>query len=57
MNLVAPANCATVSLSQGFIELDWTTNTTFCEGPHKLYIAGSPVSTWTAGNVLQYSLT
>lgn len=57
LNLVAPTNCQVVSLANGFIELDWTTNTTFCEGPHKLYIAGSPVSTWTSGNVLVFSLT
>lgn len=58
MNLVAPTNCQMVSFNvNGVIELAWTTNTTFCEGPHRLYIAGSPVSTWTAGNVLQFSLT
>jgi|JI10StandDraft_1071094.scaffolds.fasta_scaffold98474_3 hypothetical protein len=59
MNLVAPTNCQMVSFNvNGVIELDWTTNTTFCEGPHKLYVGGSPVSTWTsAGNVLVFSLT
>lgn len=58
MNLVAPTNCQMVSFNaNGVIELDWTTNTTFCEGPHKLYVAGSPVSTWSAGNVLVFSLT
>ena len=58
LNLVAPTNCQMVSFNaNGVIELDYTTNTTFCEGPHKLYVAGSPVSTWTAGNVLVFSLT
>lgn len=58
LNLVSPTNCQMVSFNvNGVIELDWTTNTTFCEGPHRLYIAGSPVSTWTAGNVVQYSLS
>ena len=57
LSLVAPLNCATVSFANGFVELAWSTSTTFCEGPHKLYVGGSPVSSWTAGNVLEYSLT
>lgn len=56
MNLVAPTNCQVVSLANGFIELAWTTNTTFCEGPHRLYVGGSPTSTWPM-NVLEFSLT
>ncbi|MBL8924271.1 MAG: hypothetical protein JNJ54_35815 [Myxococcaceae bacterium] len=56
LNLVTPTNCQVVSLSNGFIELAWTTNTTFCEGPHRLYVGGSPTSTWPA-NVLEFSLT
>jgi hypothetical protein len=59
LSLVAPANCSTVSFNNGFFELSWTTSTTFCEGPHRLYVAGSPVSTWTEGdgNVLEFELS
>lgn len=57
MNLVAPTNCQVVSFNaNGVIELDYTTNTTFCEGAHKLYVAGSPVSTWAGGNVMVFTL-
>lgn len=59
LSLTAPANCDTVSLAGGFIELAWSTSQTFCEGPHKLYVAGSPVSTWSSfpANALEFSLT
>lgn len=57
LSLVAPANCAEVNFGGGFIELAWSTSTTFCEGPHKLYVAGSPVSSWSTGNALEFSLT
>lgn len=57
INLVTPMNCQTTNFANGFIQLAWTTNQTFCEGPHKLYVAGSPVSSWNSGNVLEWSLT
>lgn len=37
--------CAVADLRNGgTFELDWTTNQTFCEGPHKIQISGDPPS-------------
>jgi hypothetical protein len=58
INLVAPPACTLVNLSGGGnFEFDWTTNTTFCEGPHTIYFAGSPVSSWATGNFVSYQIS
>ncbi|MDP3236127.1 MAG: hypothetical protein Q8N26_25285 [Myxococcales bacterium] len=59
LSLVGPTNCETVTMENGFIQLAWSTSQTFCEGPHKLYVAGSPVSSWSGmpPNALEFSLT
>jgi hypothetical protein len=46
LTLVSPANCATVNFGAGVVELAYTTNFTFCEGPHHLFLLGNPPSTW-----------
>lgn len=57
LSIVSPANCETVDFSAGFIELAYTTDTTFCEGPHHLYLLGHPASTWEAGNGMDITLS
>ncbi len=47
--------CAVADLRNGgSFELDWTTNQTFCEGPHKVQISGDPPSD---ANSVIYSIT
>ena len=49
--LVSPANCEAVDFSRlGYVEFAWSTETTFCEGPHKFFLAGHPSATWEADN-------
>lgn len=56
LSLTTPV-CATADLTGGkAFELDWSTNTTFCEGPHKIYVAGDPPSSWNNGNYVQFEL-
>lgn len=44
IDVVTPV-CAVADLRNGAsFELDWTTNQTFCEGPHKIQISGDPPS-------------
>ncbi|MBL9039131.1 MAG: hypothetical protein JNG84_11485 [Archangium sp.] len=57
LRIVGPANCTTLSFSAGFVELAWTTEGTFCEGPHRVFIAGHPASTWEGGNAIVQELT
>ncbi|MBL8956222.1 MAG: hypothetical protein JNK82_35950 [Myxococcaceae bacterium] len=59
LQLVGPPNCAQLDFdAQGFVELAWTTNTTFCEGPHRFLIGGHPADTWfTADNGVLWSLS
>lgn len=57
ISLVGPSNCDAVSFAQGFVEFAWTTNGTFCEGPHRFFIGGHPASTWEPDNALLFSLT
>jgi len=58
MHLVGPAPCATLDFSSGMnFEFDWSTNTTFCEGPHHLLVGGSPVSSWANGNYIDFSIS
>lgn len=57
LTIVSPANCATADFSAGFVELAYTTNTTFCEGPHHLFLLGHPPATWEAGNGMDITLT
>lgn len=57
LTIVSPVNCATADFSAGFVELAYTTNTTFCEGPHHLFLLGHPASTWEGGNGMDISLT
>jgi hypothetical protein len=65
LSLVAPSNCANVTFTTtGFIELDWSTSTTFCEGPHHLLITGNPPSATvyvdlqlTSGSYSNYAMT
>lgn len=55
---VTTAACSTADLTNGkSFELDWTTNTTFCEGPHKVQIGGDPPSSWTSGNYVEISIS
>ena len=47
--------CAAADLRNGgSFELDWTTNQTFCEGPHKIQISGDPPSN---ANSVFFSIT
>ena len=55
--IVSPSNCQTVDFSGGFVEISYTTNTTFCEGPHHLFLLGHPSSTWAAGNGMDITLS
>jgi hypothetical protein len=55
--LSSPANCTKPTLVSGYYEFSWSTNGTFCEGPHTLTIGGNPPSTWNQGNVLSYSIS
>ncbi len=56
MSLVTPV-CSMADLTGGKVfELAWSTNMTFCEGPHTLYIAGDPPSSWETGNVVEFSI-
>lgn len=57
LTIVSPTNCATADFSAGFVELSYTTNTTFCEGPHHLFLLGHPSSTWEGGNGMDITLT
>lgn len=57
LTIVSPTNCATADFSAGVIELAYTTNTTFCEGPHHLFLLGHPASTWEGGNGMDITLT
>jgi hypothetical protein len=57
LSIVSPTNCATADFSAGVIELAYTTNTTFCEGPHHLFLLGHPSSTWESGNGMDITLT
>lgn len=51
------AACSTADLSGGkSFELAWSTNQTFCEGPHKVYLAGDPQSSWTSGNAVEFEI-
>jgi hypothetical protein len=56
LTLVSPANCATVNFGAGVVELAYTTNFTFCEGPHHLFLLGNPPSTWNT-NAMDIELT
>lgn len=48
--LTSGTNCQTLPLSsRGDYEFGWSTNTTFCEGPHTIVIGGSPPDTWLNG--------
>lgn len=42
--LVAPPNCSVVADGWSVIQIEWTTGTTFCEGPHHVYIASHPAA-------------
>jgi hypothetical protein len=56
ISLTTPV-CATADLTGGKdFELAWSTNMTFCEGPHKIQVGGDPPSTWTTGNALEWSV-
>lgn len=56
LTLVTPV-CATGDITGGkTFELAWSTNQTFCEGPHTLLIAGDPPSSWQSGNVVEFSI-
>lgn len=57
LTIVSPTNCATADFSAGFVELAYTTSTTFCEGPHHLFLLGHPSSTWEAGNGMDITLS
>ncbi len=57
LTIVSPTNCETVDFSAGVVELSYTTNTTFCEGPHHLFLLGHPPSSWEGGNGMDISLT
>lgn len=59
LQLTGPMNCAEIDFGPtGWVEFSWTTNTTFCEGPHQFLIGGHPVDTWTtSNNGLLWSLT
>lgn len=57
LTIVSPTNCETVDFSAGFVELAYTTNTTFCEGPHHLFLLGHPPSSWEAGNGMDITLS
>jgi hypothetical protein len=54
LTIVSPANCETVDFGAGVVELAYTTNTTFCEGPHPLpppairLRAGRRATAWTS---------
>ena len=51
LTLTTGTNCQTLSSSlTGYFEFAWATGGTFCEGPVKVLIAGSPADTWLYGN-------
>lgn len=55
---LSTAACSTADLTGGkTFELAWSTNTTFCEGPHKLQIGGDPPSSWSSGNAIEFSVS
>ncbi len=55
---LSTAVCSTADLTGGkSFELAWSTNTTFCEGPHKLQIGGDPPSSWSGGNAVEISVS
>jgi hypothetical protein len=57
ITLTTPA-CSVLDLTGGKMpELTWSTNMTFCEGPHKIQIGGDPPSTWAQGNSVQIEIT
>jgi hypothetical protein len=56
INTTTPA-CGVADLSSGgTFELAWTTNMTYCEGPHHVYIGGDPPSSWETGNVVSFDI-
>jgi hypothetical protein len=56
MNLVTQA-CSVANLSGGGVfEIAWTTNMTFCEGPHHVYLGGDPPSSWETGNIVSFDI-
>ncbi len=59
LQLIGPANCAQIDFrTLGYVEFAWTTNSTFCEGPHRFLIGGHPSDTWvTANNGVLWRLT
>ena len=60
LRMVSPAPCSTVNFNTlGYVEFAWTTNTTFCEGPHHFLIGGNPPSSWNppTNNGISWSLT
>lgn len=50
ITLVGPDNCAKLDFSAGTVEFAWSTNGTFCEGPHRFFLGGHPSSTWQQDN-------
>jgi hypothetical protein len=49
--LVSPQNCEAIDFSAtGYVEFAWSTDGSFCEGPHKFFLAGHPESTWASDN-------
>lgn len=51
ITLTTGTDCQTLDASStGYYELAWSTNYTFCEGPVKVVIGGSPASTWLNGD-------
>ena len=59
LTLTTATNCQTLDASAtGYYEFAWTTRGTFCEGPVKILITGSPPSSWLYGNnYLLYTLS
>jgi hypothetical protein len=54
---LSTAVCSTADLTGGkSFELAWSTNTTFCEGPHTVYLGGDPPSSWQTGNLVTFSI-
>jgi hypothetical protein len=60
LDIVSPADCAELDFdTEGFVTFAWTTNQTFCEGPHRFFLLGHPPSTWFAqpnGNGLELTI-
>ena len=55
--LVSPDNCKLLDKASNTpVEFAWTTNGTFCEGPHTIYFGGNPPSTWE-WNSFSYSIS